>query len=83
MKIPALPFTVTDWSQVDATTHAGESGQAFWRTLDIGDVRVRMSSTRPDISLTTGVTVDTCFMCWKASSKPNCATAAASRCDQE
>ena len=42
MKIPALPFTVTDWSQVDATTHAGESGSAFWRTLDIGDVRVRM-----------------------------------------
>ena len=42
MKIPALPFTVTDWSQVDATTHPGESGSAFWRTLDIGDVRVRM-----------------------------------------
>jgi hypothetical protein len=33
MKIPALPFTVTDWSKVAATTHAGESGQAFWRTL--------------------------------------------------
>jgi hypothetical protein len=42
MKIPALPFTVTDWSQVAVTTHPGESGQAFWRTLEIGDVRVRM-----------------------------------------
>jgi hypothetical protein len=42
MKIPALPFTVTDWSKVYATTHPGESGQAFWRTLNIGDVRVRM-----------------------------------------
>ena len=47
MKIPALPFTVTDWSQVAATTHAGESGQAFWRTLDIGDVRVRMVEYTP------------------------------------
>ena len=42
MKIPALPFTVTDWSKVNAVTHPGESGNAFWRTLDIGDLRVRM-----------------------------------------
>ena len=42
MKIPTLPFTVTDWSQVAATTHPGETGKALWRTLDIGDLRVRM-----------------------------------------
>ena len=42
MKIPALPFTVTDWSQLEATTHPGETGQALWRTFNIGDVRVRM-----------------------------------------
>ena len=42
MKIPTLPFTVTDWSQVAATTHPGETGEALWRTLDIGDLRVRM-----------------------------------------
>ena len=42
MKIPTLPFTVTDWSQVAPTTHPGESGQAIWRTLNIGDIRVRM-----------------------------------------
>ena len=42
MKIPALPFTVTDWSQVAVTTHPGETGEALWRTLDIGDLRVRM-----------------------------------------
>ena len=42
MKIPTLPFTVTDWSQVTTTTYPGETGQALWRTLDIGDVRVRM-----------------------------------------
>jgi hypothetical protein len=42
MKIPALPFTVTDWGQVTATIHPGETGQAFWRTLNIGELRVRM-----------------------------------------
>jgi len=47
MKIPALPFTVTDWSEVGATVHPGETGQAFWRTLDIGELRVRMVEYTP------------------------------------
>ncbi|XSC47189.1 DHCW motif cupin fold protein [Bradyrhizobium sp. RDT10] len=42
MKIPTLPFTVTDWSRMEATKHPGVSGEALWRTLNIGDVRVRM-----------------------------------------
>jgi hypothetical protein len=42
MKIPTLPFTVTDWSAVPATIHAGESGEATWRTINIGDIRVRV-----------------------------------------
>ena len=47
MKIPNLPFTVTDWSKVAATTHPGETGQALWRKLDIGDLRVRMVEYTP------------------------------------
>ena len=47
MKIPTLPFTVTDWSQVAATKHPGETGEALWRTLDIGDLRVRMVEYSP------------------------------------
>ena len=47
MKIPASPFTVTDWSQVAATTHAGETGEALWRTLNIGDLRIRMVEYSP------------------------------------
>lgn len=47
MKIPALPFTVTDWSQVPATTYAGETGQALWRTFTIGDIRIRMVEYTP------------------------------------
>ena len=42
MFIPALPFTVTDWSRVPATEHLGESGKAIWRTFTVGDLRVRM-----------------------------------------
>lgn len=47
MKLPTSPFTVTDWSKVEATTHAGETGQALWRTLNIGDLRVRMVEYSP------------------------------------
>jgi hypothetical protein len=41
MKIPTLPFTVTDWSGVPPTVHLGEIGQAAWRTFTVGDLRVR------------------------------------------
>lgn len=47
MKIPALPFTVTDWSAVEPTRHAGETGEASWRTLNIGDIRVRQVRYTP------------------------------------
>ena len=47
MKIPELPFTVTEWASVPPTEHAGETGQAFWRTLNIGDLRVRMVEYTP------------------------------------
>lgn len=41
MKIPTLPFTVTDWSLVPETIHPGETGEAIWRTINIGDIRIR------------------------------------------
>ncbi len=47
MKIPTLPFTTTDWSNMPKTEHRGESGSAIWQTLDIGDVRVRMVEYTP------------------------------------
>jgi quercetin dioxygenase-like cupin family protein len=42
MKIPSLPFTVTDWAAMPATEHRGETGTATWRTFAIRDLRVRM-----------------------------------------
>lgn len=47
MKIPDLLFTVTDWSAVPATRHPGETGEAWWRTLQIGDLRIRMVEYSP------------------------------------
>ena len=47
MKIPELPFTVTNWDEIAPTTHAGESGHALWRTLNIGDIRIRIVEYTP------------------------------------
>jgi hypothetical protein len=42
MKIADLPFGTVDWDTVERTTHAGETGVAYWRTRHFGDVRLRM-----------------------------------------
>ena len=42
-----LPFTITDWSAVPVTEHPGTSGKALWRTVQAGDVRVRMVEYTP------------------------------------
>ncbi|MBX3513353.1 MAG: DHCW motif cupin fold protein [Xanthobacteraceae bacterium] len=42
MQITGIPFGVTDWSSVKATTHNGEAGKATWRTQHFGDIRVRL-----------------------------------------
>jgi hypothetical protein len=41
MKIPPLPFTVTDWPKVEPTAYPGEQGVAYWRSFTVGDLRVR------------------------------------------
>jgi hypothetical protein len=47
VKIPPFPFTVTDWSMVEPSVHGGETGRALWRTLEIGDLRVRLVEYTP------------------------------------
>ncbi len=42
MKLAAIPFCTTDWSQIEPTEHAGETGIALWRTQHFGDIRVRI-----------------------------------------
>lgn len=41
MKIPDTLFNVTDWDNVPETHHPGETGTAIWRTLNVGDLRIR------------------------------------------
>jgi quercetin dioxygenase-like cupin family protein len=45
--ISDVPFMTTDWASVPATTHPGERGAAYWRTLEVGNVRVRMVEYSP------------------------------------
>jgi quercetin dioxygenase-like cupin family protein len=47
MKIPELPFTVTDWAALPATVYPGETGEATWRTFNIGNLRVRLVEYSP------------------------------------
>lgn len=47
MRIDAVPFGVTDWTQVERTSHAGERGEATWRTRSFGQVRLRMVEYSP------------------------------------
>lgn len=37
-----IPFQITDWSKIPVTEHKGETGTAYWQTLQFGDLRVRM-----------------------------------------
>jgi quercetin dioxygenase-like cupin family protein len=47
MKIPASPFTVTAWAEEPPTRYPGETGYAEWRTVTVGDVRVRLVDYSP------------------------------------
>jgi quercetin dioxygenase-like cupin family protein len=47
MRIEGAPFSTTDWSRVPVTEHPGETGVARWRTVDCGNIRVRMVEYSP------------------------------------
>ena len=42
MQMSGIPFGTTDWSKIPPTEHKGESGTAYWRTQNFGEIRVRM-----------------------------------------
>ena len=37
-----IPFQTTDWDNIPATVHPGETGTAYWKTLQFGGLRIRM-----------------------------------------
>lgn len=47
MKIQDVPFSLTDWEEVTPTEHKGETGTSFWRTFEMGNIRVRMVQYSP------------------------------------
>jgi hypothetical protein len=47
MQLPASTFTAVDWDAIAPTLHPGETGQAEWRTLSMGDMRLRRVDYSP------------------------------------
>lgn len=47
MKMSGFPFATTNWTQVAASEHRGESGMALWRIQNFGEIRVRMVEYSP------------------------------------
>ena len=47
MQISNIPFGITDWSKIERTEHKGQTGVAYWRTRQCGDIRVRMVEYTP------------------------------------
>ena len=42
MHLADIPFGITNWADVESSSHPGAVGSATWRTRHFGDVRVRM-----------------------------------------
>ncbi|HEY3859444.1 MAG TPA: DHCW motif cupin fold protein [Gammaproteobacteria bacterium] len=47
MQISGIPFGTTDWSKLERSEHKGDTGTAYWRTRQFGDLRVRMVEYTP------------------------------------
>ena len=41
MDIVGIPFHTIDWTSMETTHHQGETGYAIWKTIHIGNIRVR------------------------------------------
>lgn len=57
MKLEEIPFFTTDWVKIQPTEHTGERGKAFWRTLQLGDTRIRMVEYTKDYLADWGINV--------------------------
>jgi hypothetical protein len=47
MKIQDVPFFTADWDSIIPTKHLGKTGEAYWRTIETGNIRVRMVEYTP------------------------------------
>ena len=47
MRLMNIPFETTAWADVPVTVHPGEHGSASWRTLQRGEIRIRVVEYSP------------------------------------
>ncbi len=47
MKIEGVPFTRTIWESLERIEHMGQAGSSWWRTIELGNLRVRMVEYSP------------------------------------
>lgn len=47
MQIGNIPFIKIDWDGISITKHAGETGNTYWRTVESGNIRIRMVEYSP------------------------------------
>ena len=47
MKIPTFNFQTLDWNSVPNEEKTAATGKVFWRTVHVGDIRVRMVEYSP------------------------------------
>lgn len=47
MKIQNVPFNIVNWDVIDPVEYPGETGTSFWRTQEVGNLRVRMVEYSP------------------------------------
>ena len=47
MIIQDVPFCTIDWKAIEPTIHPGITGEARWRTFEMGNIRVRMVEYTP------------------------------------
>ncbi|OTG84697.1 DHCW motif cupin fold protein [Acinetobacter sp. ANC 4648] len=42
MQLNNIPFSTTNWNEIEPTKHSGEQGYALWRTQQFDHIRVRI-----------------------------------------
>lgn len=42
MQLPTSIFHIVDWEALPPTEHRGLAGRASWRTVELGEVRIRL-----------------------------------------
>jgi len=50
MKIKNVPFSITEWNKIVPVEYKGETGTSFWKTFEMGNIRVRMVEYSADYS---------------------------------